>query len=70
MDNWEYIQFTLVYSRAELHSLEAIIINDQQPPLPQNVQTRTQILDYYDKLGWIVVKSYSDVNSFKRALAA
>lgn len=68
MDKWIYLEITLVFSQWGQHSLLDIVVNGKRRPPPPEVQTRTQFLNYYAKLGWTLVKSYSDVYTFKRPL--
>lgn len=60
------MEITLRFFRAAHHDLEAILVNGKRAELPLGVRTRAQTLEHYAKLGWILVKSYSDVYTFKR----
>lgn len=66
MDKWIFLEITLVFSQYGRHSLDGVIVKGKRHPLPPDVHTRSQFLEYYVKLGWILVKSYSDVYTFKR----
>lgn len=68
MDKWIYMEITLRFFRAGHHDLEAILVNGERAEPPLGVRTRSQALEHYGKLGWILVKSYSDVYTFKRAV--
>jgi hypothetical protein len=71
MDKWEYLEVTLVYSPTDLaHGLEAVVVDGKRRQLAGNLRTRTQVLDHYGRLGWTVVKSYSDVYTLKRTRTA
>lgn len=68
MDKWEYLEITFRFSQTGNHYLESVLVNGKRALPPLGVQTRSQALEYYSKLGWILVKSYSDVYTFKRAI--
>lgn len=68
MEKWLYVEITLVFSQWGRHSLQDIIVQGKRRAPPLNVHTRSQFLEYYAKQGWTLVKSYSDVYTFKRAV--
>lgn len=66
MEKWQYEEITLAFSEWGRHPLLWVIVKGKRQPPPPNVETRAQFLGYYSKLGWTLVKSYSDVYTFKR----
>lgn len=68
MEKWEYLEMTLVFSQWGRHPLYGIIVEGKRRHPPPNVETRSQFLEYSAKQGWTLIKSYSDVYTFKRAV--